>query len=143
MNDLPVISSLADYRASKTITLWIETKFVILINLTDVWLSLKGSNVSNNSDVLITDIGEGNEALWCRTTFRSCCKLTKGEWYFPNGSMVRINMASDSFYRNRGSGVVRLHRRNDAMMPTGQFCCILPQNATINQTLCANIGMCM
>ena len=46
------------------------------------------------------------------------------EWYYPNNmSMVRVEGEGGSFFRNRGPSVVRLHRRYDAMLPTGQFCC--------------------
>ena len=80
-----------------------------------------------------------NYYLMC--TFISCCQISvTGEWYFPNGSMVRMGSTQDSFYRTESSGVVHLNRRNDVRMPTVQFCCILSQNATTTQTLCVNIG---
>ena len=31
------------------------------------------------------------------------------------------------FYRNRGPGVVRLHRRSNAMTPNGVFCCTVTE----------------
>ena len=63
--------------------------------------------------------------------------MATGEWYFPdNGSTVEINGGGGSFYRDRGPGVVRLHRRHDTMMPTGQFCCELPDSNETTQRTC-------
>ena len=58
-----------------------------------------------------------------------------GEWYYPNTSMVRIEGTGDSFYRNRGPSVVRLHRRYDAMMPTGLFYCEVPDTNEVIQRI--------
>ena len=47
-----------------------------------------------------------------------------------------------SFYRNRGfdDGTVNLNRLSGVMMPTGLFCCEVPDARDIMQTVCANIG---
>ena len=58
-----------------------------------------------------------------------------GEWYFPNTSMVRIEGTGDSFYRNRGPSVVRLHRRHNVMMPTGLFYCEVPDANNVTQMI--------
>ena len=46
------------------------------------------------------------------------------------------------FYRNReDDGTVNLIRvNNDVMMPTGKFCCVVPDGTSTNVTVCANIG---
>ena len=94
---------------------------------------LRGRLYGNNSIVTISDIGVDSRSLLCLTNNIQCCRrfdgfLEKlGEWYFPNnGSAVRVNSAGDNMYRNRGLIVVRLHRRNNAMMPTGVFRCEIP-----------------
>ena len=51
-------------------------------------LSLKGTEYGNNSLIKMEDIGEGDEALICSTSFRPCCGTPPnrfGEWYYPNG----------------------------------------------------------
>ena len=85
-------------------------------------------NYSNNSTVNITDIGSCDGALLCITNNSSCCKnsLRAGEWYFPDKSIVPIQDEDGDFYRNRGDQVVRLHRRNNALMPVGEYCCEVP-----------------
>ena len=107
-----------------------------------VYLSLNGIFLTNNSNILITDIGT---PLVCTTDSIPCCRGANrnGEWLFPNngGQVPTLNEAT-SFYRNRGdSGEVNLFRLNsDVMAPTGQFCCEVPDATGIDNTVCANIG---
>ena len=78
-------------------------------------------------------------AVLCMTDKEGCCRDPPGragEWYFPNNDSFE-NMASGrDFYRDRGQGVVRLNRRNNAMMPTGSFCCIIPDRNNVSRRLC-------
>ena len=100
---------------------------------------------SNNSYILNSDIGEGNDgALLCFTDLSPCCDSAGGsdvgEWFFPDESQVLAPGTGTDFYRDRGPGMVRLHRRNNAMSPTGQFCCEVPNAIFVNTRICANIG---
>ena len=108
-----------------------------------VYIQLRGVRLSNNSEVFITDIGEGDTAsVLCFTDKTDCCRTFDGyrgpvgEWYFPNESTVGILGYGGSFYRNRGQSVVRLHRRHNVMMPTGPFCCEVPDANDITQRIC-------
>ena len=83
----------------------------------------------NNSIVKLTDIGEGSQALFCISNYSYSAGDNEfdRDWYFPNGSVVQQRnyyqpYAAD-FYRNKDRSVVRLNRRNNALMPTGIFCC--------------------
>ena len=79
----------------------------------------------------ISDIGERDNALLCITNNSTCCKTDKkGDWYYPNGSSVESNSTGDDLYRNRGRSVVRLHRRNNILSPTGMYHCDIPDNKT-------------
>ena len=105
-------------------------------------LTLNGIGIANGSDVLMTDIGEAENALFCITDLASCCNSESnrmGEWFFPNGSKVPIKAQSDGFYRDRGPRVVRLNRKNGTQSPTGLYCCEVPDAALRNITACANI----
>ena len=62
-----------------------------------------------------------------------------GEWYFPNNERVGTAGEGESFYRDRDEGVVRLNRRYDAMMPTGSFCCTIPDANNVIQRICVMI----
>ena len=87
---------------------------------------------------MITDIGmDDDKSLLYFTNNDDCCRrlddtingMAAGEWYFPNnGPAVGIEGEGGDldFYQNRGHCVVRLHRRNNAMSPTGAFCCEIP-----------------
>ena len=118
-----------------------------------VYLSLKGVVYANNSVIPITEIGQtdttSNTGLQCISDRKPCCQSIPnrlGQWQFPNKTNVGISgsISTASFYRNRGdNGTVNLNRVDDSvMMPTGQFCCIVPDATGVYQTLCANIGEC-
>ena len=112
---------------------------------------------ANNSIIPITEVGQtdttvppppnSNNGLQCITDRMPCCQSTPnrfGQWQFPNKTNIGISGSTTSFYRNRGDdGTVNLNRVDDSvMMPTGQFCCIVPDATGVDQTLCANIGEC-
>ena len=89
----------------------------------------------------ITDIGKSDRySLQCFTN-SDCChgEVKRGEWYFPNMSMVRTEGEGDSFYRDRGPSVVHLHRRHNATMPTGLFCCEIPDASNVTQRVCITV----
>ena len=91
----------------------------------------------NNSEIAITEVGEGDNALQCRTDLTTCCRnmppeMRLGEWHYPNNSRVNISASGDGIYRTRGSMVVILNRRNGATQPTGLYCCEMPTAAHTN-----------
>ena len=98
--------------------------------LTDVSFVLGKKIYGNNSIVTVNDIAENDSALLCYTNNVECCEtdgLTgKGEWYFSSRTSVGTSVDGGDFYRNRGPSVVRLNRRNNAMIPTGVFRCKIP-----------------
>ena len=108
-----------------------------VIFYTGIYFHLNGVNYSNNSEVAITDIGSGDEeSLLCITDNPNCCYSGRiGEWYYPNTSKVKTNGDGDSFYRNRGQSVVRLHRRHNVVMPTGEFYCEIPDDNGVDQRI--------
>ena len=129
----------------------------IIILYLGVYLSLKGMNYTNNSVIPITEIEEtitsngvtdatSNNGLQCITDRWPCCATPSnrhGEWFFPdNGGLVPPQGIATTFYRSRGDdGTVNLNRLNpDVLMPTGKFCCVVPDATGVDQTICANIG---
>ena len=117
-----------------------------------VYLSLRGVVYASNSAIQITEIGEtnatSNTGLQCITDRIPCCGSQPnrfGEWLFPDGVTTVPGPAQNptTFYRNRGDdGTVNLNRLNtNVLMPTGLFCCEVPNAAGDTQRLCANIGM--
>ena len=121
-----------------------------------IWLTLRGKNVANDSYVYVEDIGhsegDSNDSLLCHTDNIKCCesqqhgKIRKGEWYFPNGTEIKIrknaNYTSSYFYRDRGSQVVRLHRINNPP-ERGRFFCEIPDSSNEDQIIYVHIGKCI
>ena len=98
---------------------------------------LDGNQLANYSVVNLEDIDESNCALICYTNAPGCCEsLRAGEWYFPNGSAVRTTGEMNDFYRDRSERRVRLNRRNNAMGPTGIYCCDIPGS---NGNMCVRV----
>ncbi len=97
----------------------------------DLGFYLNGQMYPNNSIVNITDIGVGDNALFCLSNSNSCCMgrdgLASGEWFLPGGSSP-INGSGESsstanFSRSRRSSAILLNRRNNYMGPEGQYRC--------------------
>ena len=84
--------------------------------------------------MLLSDIGEGSNALFCLTDRRQCCSSEAGDargiWRFPTGSSVPLNNANSDFYAIRGYSSIRLNRRSDAVAPTGIYIGMVPYEAT-------------
>ena len=111
-------------------------------------MSLDGQPIANNSIVLLESIGVGDAgALLCTTNRTACCRGTgqaAGEWFYPDGRMVPINVppspaTAEPYYRNRGTSLIRLNRRTSEgllSMYTGVYCCEIPDQNDVTQTLC-------
>ena len=114
----------------------------------DVWFSLRNTTYQNNSIIILEDIGEGDDALFCLTNLTACCKSVDGNvlgnWYFPNGT--RVSSVGWDFYRNRGQMVVSMHRRRGGV--EGIYRCEIPDTMNVTQTIyigvySASTGECM
>ena len=123
-----------------------------------VYLSL-GSTIitSNNTEVLITDIGEEAfgylPSLTCHTDLTECCRNSdtggqggRGAWYYPDGRTLQNNegsmAAGERFYFVRNDPqLIRLARRDaiNPFSPTGFYCCVIPTTAG-GMTFCAKLG---
>ena len=100
---------------------------------------------------MINEVGETdpttslNKGLQCITDRIPCCRDDNiGEWHFPNGTAVPLRSSATTFYRNRGfdDGTVNLNRLNDdILMPTGRFCCVVPDATDTNMTVCTIISL--
>ena len=87
--------------------------------------------------MLLSDIGEGSNGLFCLTDRIQCCTTEAGDarggWRFPNATSVTLD-TSLYLYRSRGYSSIRLNRRNDAVAPTGIFTCRIPTDQSIINT---------
>ena len=83
-----------------------------------------GQSYQNNISIVNLDAEGG--ILQCFTDKMGCCKQSReGEWRYPNGSLVQIRGYNADFYRTRGNNpsVVNLNWIQNALIPTGLFCC--------------------
>ena len=92
--------------------------------------------------MVLEDIGEGDDALLCRTDFLNCCRLpytdpigqsAVGNWFFPNEARVPSAGSRMDFYRTRGHMVVLLHRRRGGA--EGIYSCEIPDTMNVNRTI--------
>ena len=103
---------------------------------------LRGRTYLNNTIVLMSDIGEGDDALLCVTDSSDCCQSSTGarpEYYYPNNTLVSLRASGDSLYRDRGPQVVRLNRRNNVLSPTGRYKCEIPDSSGALQSININV----
>ena len=105
---------------------------------TGIYFVLDGQVFVNNSVLSLSEIGEGESALLCKTNLMKCCGTVPnriGEFYYPNGVRVPVNGRAHGFYRDRGDQVVRLNRREQTISPTGTFRCEIPDENEVMQNL--------
>ena len=111
---------------------------MFLLGAGDVWFSLDGTVYQNNSNVILEDIGEGEDALLCITNQTACCRppysgAALGNWFFPNGTRVPSAVSKWDFYRSRGQMMVRMNRRRGGV--EGIYHCEIPDTLGFTQTI--------
>ena len=107
---------------------------------------------ANNSVIDIRLVGEGFEelqitdggALECHTDDITCCRGKdnpdgpgRGEWYYPDGTVVLPPGSGTGFYRTRDHMVIRLNRAEgiDTLSSlTGEYRCEIPGAGGVNIT---------
>jgi hypothetical protein len=80
--------------------------------------------------VVLGNIGEGSDALYCLTNRTQCCGIStgganRGIWKFPDGSNVGDGTTTDVYF-TRGFSSLLLNRRSSAVVPTGAYRCLIP-----------------
>ena len=89
----------------------------------------------------LEDIGEGDDALFCKTNLTVCCIrpytenwFALGDWFFPNGTEV-LGYFGDmlDFYTTRGQMGVGLNRRRGGV--EGIYRCEIPDSLNVVQTI--------
>ena len=96
---------------------------------------------ANNSVIDFNLVGEGFEepqitdggALECHTDDTTCCRgidnpdgSGRGEWYYPDGTVVPPPGGGTRFIRTRDHMVIRLNRVGHTLSPTGVYRCEIP-----------------
>ena len=104
----------------------------------DVWFSLTNITYQNNSLVTLENIGEGDDALLCKTNQAACCRTPNsdkvlGSWFFPNETRVPSDNKNTDFFRDREQMMVRLNRRRGGV--EGIYHCEIPDSMNVIQTI--------
>ena len=96
------------------------------------YVSFMGVNLPNHAYVDLTTVGEdisaSGDTVRCHTDLSTCCTgsqgVHRGDWYFPNGTLLPFYTHSDEdIVEDREPQVLHLRRRNNAMSPTGIYRC--------------------
>ena len=89
---------------------------------------LNGRLLPNNSVVLLSDIGEGSNALYCLTDRIPCCSSSAGDsrglWRSPDGDVHQDT--NHGIYTSKGFSSLLLNRRSSTVGPTGVYSCLIP-----------------
>lgn len=94
-----------------------------------MYFEMKGKIYFNNSALSMSEIGEGDKALYCKTDKEECCGASPnryGQFYYPNGVQIPIARLQQGFYRDRGEQIIRLNRREGTTSPYGKYQCEIP-----------------
>ena len=113
----------------------------ILCACTELGFFLRGTFYPDNGLVVLSDIGEGSNALYCLTNFTQCCSAEEGGrprglWRFPNGNNVGFN-SGGNIYSSRGSSSLLLNRQRGGSI--GVYKCLIPDAGDVTRTLSINI----
>ena len=109
-----------------------------------VHFELNGKVYPNNSVISLSNVGENEHALLCKTNLMTCCATLPnrfGEFYYPNAGTVSVKKAGYGFYRDRGAQVVRLNRREGVTSPSGKFRCAVPDASGTIQNLFVHLQL--
>ena len=95
------------------------------------YVSFMGVNLPNHAYVDLTTVGNDASAtgdtVRCHTDLSTCCTsnhgIHRGDWYFPNGSVLSGSGAGGDIYKRREALRVDLRRRNDAISQSGIYHC--------------------
>ena len=95
------------------------------------YVSFMGEILPNHAYVNLTlvgnDITDSGNTVRCHTDLESCCGgfqgPHRGDWYFPNSSVLVGGGGGGNIYRSRAAQVVHLRHRNDAASPSGIYRC--------------------
>ena len=98
------------------------------------YVSFRGETLPNHGYVdlsLVGDAENGGDSVQCHIDLTSCCtsglaSADRPDWFYPNGTEVKFVTQDDDIYQRRGAQRNDLHRRNNALSPSGIYHCEIP-----------------
>ena len=98
-------------------------------------VSFNGMVLANHSYVnllLVNNTESGS--VQCHTDLGTCCRDTsgihRGDWFFPNGSVLGFRSSGDDIYERQGPQRVDLRRRNNGSA-SGIYHCSIPTHVSL------------
>ena len=88
-----------------------------------------GDILPNHAYVNLTTVGDdiSVDTVRCQTDLQTCCTsnqgIHRGDWYFPDGSVLRLAGTNGDIVEDREPQEVHIRRRNNAMSPSGIYRC--------------------
>ena len=131
---LAVIHRLFLYYVGKctVIVLILFWSLVEVHSQTAPYVSFMGDILPNHAYVDLTTVGDDidsdpGDTVRCHTDLSTCCTSNqgshRGDWYFPDGSVLLLASTNNDIVEDREPQVVHIRRRNNAMSPTGIYHC--------------------
>ena len=100
------------------------------------YVSFMGQTLANHSYVNLSTVGstgDNSDGVVCHTDLSTCCSGPhRGDWYFPDGSVLPFSGGSVPIGEGRGAQIAVIRRTNDATGPTGIYRCDIPTIAVHN-----------
>ena len=95
--------------------------------------------MTGNSELLISEIGEGDGGLVCRTDHPLCCDYsTDAVWLSPYGVIVSSTRGDGDFYVTHSNGYITLNcYGNTTSTAAGIYCCVVPVSGGSIEVFCA------
>ena len=121
-------------------------EWISIIHTGGLSIELNGETYEDGDEISITDVGVADSAaVLCKTNLTTCCAVSsgvsgQGDWIYPNGTEVGNRRSGDDIFRTRGDMVVRLHRMDNVVVPTGQYCCEVATMDDLDARICITLS---
>ena len=103
---------------------------VVVHSQTLPYVSFKGQALADHSYVNLSTVGsasDNRDSVVCLTDLGTCCSggqgAHRGDWSFPDGTVLPFAGDSVPIALGRGAQVVVIRRKNGATGPTGIYRC--------------------
>ena len=143
-----VCSRSRSVRATMGSKLSVSSLLLLLLFLVEVhsqltypYVSFMGPTLADHSYVDLSTVGsagDNSDSVVCHTDLNTCCSggqgPHRGNWSFPNGTILPSIGNSDSIGFGRTAEIAVIRRTGGATGPTGIYRCDIPTNAVHHDT---------
>ena len=105
------------------------------------YVSFMGQTLADHSYVDLSTVGsagDSSDGVVCHTDLSTCCSgsqgVHRGDWYFPDGSVLPFVGPGVPIGLGRSAQVVSIRRTSGATRPTGIYRCDIPTIAVHDDT---------